>query len=128
GNRAINGQISQVSAMANFLYDFNATGTFVPYIGAGAGVGFVDSDMNLGSTVFAFQGILGAGYNFSPNLRFNLEGRYYGTTNPQGAGFGWSNNQLNLLGSIQLKFGSPPPPPPPPPPMVTPPSFMVFFD
>ena len=38
GNRAINGQISQVSAMANFLYDFNATGTFVPYIGAGAGV------------------------------------------------------------------------------------------
>ena len=128
GNRAINGQISQVSAMANFLYDFNATGTFVPYIGAGAGIGFVDSDTNLGSTVFAFQGILGVGYNFSPNLRFNLEGRYYGTTNPTVAGFGWSNNNISLLASIQLKFGSTPPPPPPPPPMVTPPSFMVFFD
>jgi OmpA-OmpF porin, OOP family len=128
GNRAITGQISQVGAMANFLYDFNATGTIVPYIGAGAGVGFVDSDTNLGSTVFAFQGILGLGYNFSPNLRFNLDGRYYGTTNPTVAGFGWSNNNISLLASIQLKFGSSPPPPPPPPPVVTPPSFMVFFD
>jgi outer membrane protein OmpA-like peptidoglycan-associated protein len=128
GNRAINGKIGQVGAMANFLYDFNATGTIVPYIGAGAGVGFVDSDFNLGSTVFAFQGILGIGYNFSPNLRFNLDGRYYGTTNPTVAGQAWSNNNFSLLASIQFKFGSAPPPPPPPPPMVTPPSFMVFFD
>ena len=74
------------ATMANFLYDFNATGTFVPYIGAGAGVGFVDSDYQTGSTVFAYQGILGVGYNFSPNLRFNLEGRYFGTTNPTVAG------------------------------------------
>ena len=37
GNRAITGRISQTSIMANFLYDFNATGAFVPYIGAGAG-------------------------------------------------------------------------------------------
>src|SRR5712671_365299 len=126
--RAINGQISQVSAMANFLYDFNATGTIVPYIGAGAGVGFVDGDGNISSTVFAFQGILGLGYNWSPNLRFNLEGRYFGTTNPSVAGTTWQNNNASLLASIQLKFGSSPPPPPPPAPMVTPPSFMVFFD
>jgi OOP family OmpA-OmpF porin len=128
GNRAITNQIGQASAMANFLYDFNATGTFVPYIGAGAGVGFVDSDFPINSTVFAYQGIIGIGYNWSPNLRFNLDGRYFGTTNPQVAGFGWSNNNISLIASIQLKFGSAPPPPPPPPPVVTPPSFMVFFD
>jgi len=128
GNRAITGQISQVTAMANLLYDFNATGAFVPYIGAGAGVGFIDSDFNLGSTTFAFQGILGVGYNWSPNLRFNLEGRYIGTTNPSVAGTTWNNNNIALLASVQLKFGAAPPPPPPPPPMVTPPSFMVFFD
>ena len=128
GNRAITGQISQVTAMANFLYDFNAFGNFVPYIGAGAGVGFVDSDQNLGSVTFAYQGILGVGYNWSPNLRFNLEGRYIGTTNPSVAGQTWSNNDIALLASVQLKFGSAPPPPPPPPPVVTPPSFMVFFD
>jgi OmpA-OmpF porin, OOP family len=128
GNRAITGQISQVTAMANLLYDFNAFGSFVPYIGAGAGVGFVDSDFNIGSTVFAFQGILGVGYNWSPNLRFNLEGRYIGTTNPGVAGTTWTNNDIALLASVQVKFGSSPPPPPPPPPVVTPPSFMVFFD
>ena len=126
--RAINGQISQVSAMANFLYDFNAFGNFVPYIGAGAGVGFVDGDGNISSTVFAFQGILGIGYNFSPNLRFNIDGRYFGTTNPQVAGFGWNNNNASLIASVQVKFGAAPAPPPPPPPAVAPPSFMVFFD
>src|SRR5258708_18892672 len=127
GNRAITGQISQVTAMANFLYDFNAFGNFVPYIGAGAGVGFVDSDQNLGRGVVAWQGTVGVGYNWSPNLRFNLEGRYIGTTNPSVAGSTWNNNDIALLASVQLKFGSAPPPPPPPPPVVTPPSFMVFF-
>jgi len=128
GGRAITGQISQVTAMANFLYDFNATGTIVPYIGAGAGVGFIDSDYNLGSTTFAYQGILGVGYNATSNLRFNLEGRYIGTTNPQVAGTSWTNNNIALLAAVQVKFGSAPPPPPPPPPAVAPPSFMVFFD
>ena len=106
GNRAITGQISQVTAMANLLYDFNAFGAFVPYIGAGAGVGFIDSDFNLGSTVFAYQGILGVGYNFSPNLRFNLEGRYIGTTNPSVAGTTWQNNNIAALASVQVKFGA----------------------
>ena len=128
GGRAITGQISQVTTMANFLYDFNATGTFVPYIGAGAGVGFIDSDYNLGSTTFAYQGILGVGYNATPNLRFNLEGRYIGTTNPQVAGTSWTNNNVALLAAVQVKFGGAAPPPPPPPPPVAPPSFMVFFD
>jgi OOP family OmpA-OmpF porin len=128
GGRAITGQIGQAAAMANFLYDFNATGTFVPYIGAGAGIGFVDSETSLGSTVFAYQGILGVGYNFSPNLRFNLDGRYFGTTNPQVAGTSWTNNNITLMASVQVKFGSAPPPPPPPPQTVAPPSFMVFFD
>ena len=115
--------------MANFLYDFNATGAFVPYIGAGAGVGFVDRTDQLGSTVFAYQGILGVGYNFSPNLRFNLEGRYFGTTNPTVAGTYWNNNNISAARqrAVEVRLGrrrrrrrrrrS-----------VTPPSFMVFFD
>jgi len=128
GNRAITGQISDVSVMGNFLYDFRSFGSIVPYIGAGAGVGFVDSDFNLGSTVFAFQGILGVGWEATPNLRFNLEGRYYGTTNPSVAGTTWTNNNAMLLASVMVKFGAAAAPPPPPPPPVAPPSFMVFFD
>ena len=126
--RAINGRISQVSIMGNFLYDFNATGAFVPYIGAGAGVGLIDSDLQMNSVVFAYQGILGVGYNATPNLRFNIDGRYFGTSNPTVAGTTWNNNNISVIASVQVKFGAAPAPPPPPPPMVTPPSFMVFFD
>ena len=39
-----------------------------------------------------------------------------------------SINNISVMASLQMKFGSAPPPPPPPPPVVAPPSFMVFFD
>ena len=94
----------------------------------GLGVGFVDANIQgckMCLAMFAYQGILGIGYNATPALRIGLEGRYYGTTNP-GAYF---NNNIMALLSVAYKFGQPEvAPPPPPPPVVTPPSFMVFFD
>jgi len=125
----VNGRIEQVSLMGNVLYDFFPGATITPYIGAGAGVAFVDSTIqgcSLCSTQFAYQGIVGLGYNATPALRISLEGRYYGTTNP-GA---YTNNNILALMSVSYKFGQPEmaPPPPPPPAAVTPPSFMVFFD
>jgi len=125
--QALSGKAGQVALMANVLYDFNAGGTIVPYIGAGAGIGWVDSTWSIGSTVFAYQGILGIGWNATENLRFNLDGRYFGTTNPNVLGTTWNNNNITLMASVQVKFGSAPVAAPPPPP-VTPPSFMVFFD
>jgi len=99
-----------------------------PYIGAGAGVAFVDANIQgckMCLAMFAYQGILGLGYNATPALRIGLEGRYYGTTNP-GAYF---NNNIMALLSLSYKFGQPEvAPPPPPAAAVAPPSFMVFFD
>jgi outer membrane protein OmpA-like peptidoglycan-associated protein len=125
----VNGRIEQVSLMGNLLYDFFPGATITPYVGAGAGIAFVDSTIqgcSLCSTQFAYQGILGVGYNATPALRIALEGRYYGTTNP-GA---YTNNNILALLSVSYKFGQPEvaPPPSPPPAAVTPPSFMVFFD
>jgi OOP family OmpA-OmpF porin len=124
----VRGRIDQVSVMANVLYDFMPTSTFTPYIGAGAGIAFVDSTIqgcNLCSTQFAYQGIVGIAYNMDA-FRIGLEGRYYGTTN---GGLAYQNNNFMALLSLAYKFGQPTvTPPPPPPPMVTPPSFMVFFD
>jgi outer membrane protein OmpA-like peptidoglycan-associated protein len=133
----------QVSAMANLLYDFNAGGVIVPYIGAGAGVAFVNT-RSAGSwaesTQFAYQAILGVGYNFDSMFRFNLEGRFYGTTNPtfnQTINAGGvlasttsspQNYNFSLMASVQVKFGAPVAAPPPPPPPAAAPSFMVFFD
>ena len=136
--------INQVSVMANVLYDFNAGGVIVPYIGAGAGVAFVNGSINGGgsasSTQFAYQGILGVGYNIDPTFRINLEGRYYGTTTPSfsngtiiaGAPVTVTsspqNNNFSLMASIQVRFGAPAAAPPPPPAPAAAPSYMVFFD
>jgi OmpA-OmpF porin, OOP family len=126
---AINNQVGQLGIMANLLYDFMPGSVITPYIGAGAGVGFVDSNQSLGSTVFAYQGIIGLGWNVDTNFRVNIDGRYYGTSNPSVNGQTWTNNNFSVMLGLQLKFGAAaPPPPPPPPPMVSPPSFMVFFD
>jgi OOP family OmpA-OmpF porin len=131
GIASVNGQINQLSVMANALYDFLPGATITPYVGTGLGMAFVDPGVVGGctmcSTQFAYQGMIGIGYNATQNLRIDLEGRYYGTTNP-GANF--QNNNLALMLGVSYKFGQPaaPPPAPPPPAVVAPPSFMVFFD
>jgi len=61
---SIGADFNNVAVMANLFYDFNAGGTIVPYIGAGAGVAFTNSSALGGqssSTQFAYQGIIGVG-------------------------------------------------------------------
>ncbi|MGQ3505068.1 outer membrane protein, partial [Enterococcus faecalis] len=60
---AINGKVGQLTAMANLLYDFFPASTLTPYVGAGVGIAFVDSNASLGSTQFAWQAMLGVAYN-----------------------------------------------------------------
>jgi opacity protein-like surface antigen len=57
--------------MGNLFYDFNAGGVIVPYIGAGAGVAFINGFAGGGSsnsTQFAYQGILGVGWNINETV------------------------------------------------------------
>ena len=56
---ALNNQVGQLGIMANLMYDFMPASVITPYIGAGAGLALVDSNSSLGSTQFAYQGILG---------------------------------------------------------------------
>ncbi|MBV8192550.1 MAG: OmpA family protein [Alphaproteobacteria bacterium] len=140
---------SNVGVMANAYYDFLAGQTIVPYIGAGLGVAFTQLSLsgagNSNSTQFAYQGIVGVGWNINPMFRLNLEGRYYGTTSPyysfssatNVAGFtipvtangSYNDNNFSVMASLHVRFGAPAEAPPPPPPTtVAPPSFMVFFD
>jgi len=125
---SLNNQVGQLGILANLLYDFMPASVITPYIGAGAGIGFVDSNSSLGSTVFAYQGIVGLAWNVDTNFRVSVDGRYYGTSNPTVNGNGWSNNNFSVMLGLTLKFGDSPAAPPPPPPVVAPPSFMVFFD
>ncbi len=121
-----------IAVMGNLLYDFNAGGTIVPYIGAGAGVAFIKSSalgLQDNSTLFAYQGILGVGYNIDPSWRLNLDGRYFGTSSPTLGGQGYQNNNVIAMLSLQYKFGAPTAPvAAPAPAQPAAPSFMVFFD
>src|SRR5476651_47045 len=99
-----------IAVMGNLLYDFNAGGTIVPYIGAGAGAAFVKTSalgLQDNNTVFAYQGILGVGYNIDPAWRVNLDGRYFGTSAPTLGGQGYQNNNVIAMLSLQYKFGAP---------------------
>ena len=129
---AVSGRSGQLNVMGNVYYDFMAQERLNPYIGAGIGVAFVDSNASLGSTVFAWQAMAGVKYNIDSSWSVGLEGRYMGTTNPSintPTGTVYSQNHtIAALAGIAFKFGAPPSAPPPPPPMVAPPSFMVFFD
>jgi OmpA-OmpF porin, OOP family len=125
----VNGRIEQLAVMANLLYDFAPGATITPYVGAGAGIAFADAAINgcsLCSTQFAYQGIVGLGWNVDRSFRINLDGRYYGTTNPAA----YQNNNITAMLSLSYKFGQPEaaPAPAPAPAAVAPPSFMVFFD
>ena len=129
GYANVRGRVDQMSVMGNLLYDFAMGWPVTPFIGAGAGIAFVDSTIqgcNLCSTQFAYQGIVGVAFNVSDSFRVSLDGRYYGTTNP-GA---FTNNNISTMLSLVYKFGQAEAAPPPPPPAapVAPPSFMVFFD
>ena len=129
---------NDTAIMANVMYDFRMGWPIVPYVGAGAGIAFVNASTLGGSatsTQFAYQGIIGVGYEIDQNWRVNIDGRYFGTTNPTInspllGGVAYNNNNITLMASLQYKFGAPSvaPPPPPPTASVAPPSFMVFFD
>ena len=130
---ALNGGGGQITAMANAYYDFFPRQRISPYVGAGAGVAFVDGTTSFSSTQFAYQGMMGIAYHIDPQWSIGIEGRYVGTTNPsfqiQGQTITYQNNTVSALFGIAYKFGNPGPavaPPPPAAPQA--PSFMVFFD
>lgn len=101
------GQVNQLSTMVNALYDLRPGATITPYAGAGMGIAFVDPSISavcsLCDTRFAYQGMVGVGYNASPALRVNLEARYFATTSPST----YTNNDFSLLLGATYKFGKP---------------------
>ena len=127
-NTALGNQVGQLAFMVNGLYDFMADSRITPYVGAGIGIAFVDGNSPLGSTTFAYQGIIGVGYKATDNLRINLDGRYYGTTNPSVNNAVWTNNNLGVMLGLTYKFTSPAPAPAPVAVAPRANSFMVFFD
>lgn len=91
GTLGVDGEIDTQAVMINGYYRFDTGTGFTPYIGAGAGVGFMKvSALADGSTTrfrandtqFAYQAIAGLSYAFTPNVRLGVEYRFFGVTEP----------------------------------------------
>lgn len=78
------GDVSSTAFMFNAILDFDTNTGLYPYIGAGLGVvhGKVEAPSgfsDIKDTVFAYQGIIGVGYNITENWGATLDYRYTGS-------------------------------------------------
>jgi outer membrane protein OmpA-like peptidoglycan-associated protein/opacity protein-like surface antigen len=152
GRLPFTGNINTWAVMGNFFYDFNRHGSIRPYIGLGAGeargrlgedgVGH-DTDWQ-----FAYQGMVGVGFQISDHATIDVGYRYFradGFNTPDAFGATHTDidyvNQSVMVG-LRYQFFNPPPPPPPPvapppvpPPVVAPPpaacpegDYVVYFE
>jgi OmpA-OmpF porin, OOP family len=147
-----NGYVGAFSAFANMLYDFDTGSNWTPYLGLGVGaLRYKASSMqvatgttvNDGDTVLAGQGILGVGYNVTPNTQLFVDYHYVRADDPTVKNS--AGNDVNteykahtvMLG-FRYSFGTPPAPvaapmaaaapAPAPAPAAIVRSFQVFFD
>ncbi|MEM9845924.1 MAG: outer membrane beta-barrel protein [Pseudomonadota bacterium] len=80
----VGGDISHTSLLVNGYWDFQTNGPLTPYVGAGLGVGFVDTSAVYGpgvrldssDDVFALQLIAGASYDLSESTALFADVRY----------------------------------------------------
>ena len=153
----VDGDRRSYAFMTNVLLDPSGLGLpglglpISPYIGGGVGAVLLRDGFSVpgpgGGTLAAdttwelgYQGIAGVRYNINPSLAFDIDYRYFATTDPTFRAVGnvpYRSNydSHNVLASFSVKFGAPPPPPPvaaPPAPPAPPPVqrkvFLVFFD
>ncbi len=151
GPLALKGNTNRIALMTNAIYDFNLGWPVTPHLGVGIGA----VNLNLGASFaplagaqvargnswqFGYQALAGVRYNVNPNLAFDVDYRYLGTTDPTfrttvGAiPIQATYSTHNIVASITVMFGGAPPAPPvmAPAPPAPPPSarkvFLVFFD
>ena len=86
GGLSLDGDVSALTFMGNGYYDFDINSAIKPYVGVG--LGFADADVeftipglgtvDVGSTEFAYQFMLGAGIEISPGTDLTAGYRYFG--------------------------------------------------
>jgi outer membrane protein OmpA-like peptidoglycan-associated protein len=148
----ITGDLSQITAMVNFLYDIPLTEKIDLTLGLGAGANFSQFETSLAPATaviddedvsFAFQAIAGLSYELTSRLDLTLTYRYLHSDSPDySQSFGAPFNTYefedleNHTVTVGLRFDLhedeaplPPAPPPAPPPAAAPEpqQFIIYF-
>lgn len=152
GSNLLGGELNEISAMMNVVYDWDFSERFGLFVGAGAGADRIDYSNVAGyhgvevsgdEWVFAWQAMGGLNYRLSSRTDLVLAYRYFNAGDTQfsdASGVHTDDNDdlVKHTATIGLRyhFGQPaaepmmaPPPPPPPPaePSAPPREFIVFF-
>lgn len=129
----ISGDTKTYGVMANLIYDFEGLSDFVtPYLGAGAGVAFIDHDIVGNNTAagavpaspltiayaadkaaFAYQGIAGLAFDLADDLILDISYRYFAvdkptvaaTLNGVAAGIKTEYETHSLFAGLRWSFG-----------------------
>jgi OOP family OmpA-OmpF porin len=131
------GRTSALSFMVNGLLDFGPDDGLQGFVGGGAGVARVKSDLALttngsflddSDTVFAWQALAGIRAPLTDTIDATLKYRFFNADDVKlvavnNATYETRFRSHSILGGVTFNFGEPPapPPPPPPPPVETPP-------
>ncbi len=108
GTAFVPGDVTALSLMGNGYIDFVSNTAFTPFIGAG--LGFADLEMTidgLGSeddTVFAYQLAVGGSFATYTNLSFDIQYRYFGTSDPNFAGIEAEYQTHNIMVGLRSAF------------------------
>lgn len=106
------------SLLANVYYDIPTQTAVTPYVGVGAGVGFIENDFVYGpatfqddDTAFVYQGILGASVPLTERIDVFIDGRYltatgvdFTRTSPADNGVSLESEYDNFTVSVGYRF------------------------
>lgn len=116
GSQSMDGDLQSNSIMMNLFYDIHTGGAFTPYIGAGAGLAFLEFQsprLNTDSSTeeFAYQGMLGVFYSpvSLPDTEWGIGYRYFATSDPEfttttGNDFDHSLDSHNVEFNARFRF------------------------
>jgi len=117
--RRADGSLGNTDLFANGLYDINLGSWFVPYVGGGIGVAFVDADnigpvgtaqVNDSSVKLAYQGIVGAAAQLSKEWEVTADYRYIASLDPKftkATTLHSDNGSHNVILGVRYNFGAP---------------------
>lgn len=104
----IKGDIYSSSFMANVFFDLIPGQRFSPFIGAGAGLAYVDFDIDYwgqdDDTVFAYQFMAGVSYALNYNVSIDFQYRYFATEDPSFYFFEAEYKTHGLMGGFRFRF------------------------
>lgn len=130
GAGSSNGHLSNTDLFGNAYYDFHTGTMLTPYVGAGLGVAYIDSNhigtfttgtapdftnssINGGNINMAYQGIVGAAMQLDHNWAVTADYRYVATLDPKvhsstGRGVYEENASHNIVVGVRYSFDCPP--------------------